>query len=246
MKVPNSSGIGFKLFGMFILLASAVFVDLIIISDGVIINNIEDMVNYFDEDYVEVCDYTFSYLDNEKYGLVNESDINSQMYLISSLVEELETNGRALYDDIYFKYQVNFCDTMLVFDDDMDVIFYEKNATYYDATPYKDTLKVILEEGILRDSLVHFYKGESNFLDENDRPIRYDLEVSYEDANRLIELWNQSKNNVVEWPFETDADYYLVIGRDLIIFDNFGGRVYYNGNHVQVPDEMMDILREYI
>jgi hypothetical protein len=89
---------------------------------------------------------------------------------------------------------------------------------------------------------VHFYRD--NVFEEE--TAYYDKELSYEDANRVVELWNQSKNNVVYWGFETDADYMLTIGNDFIIFDNFGGRVYYNGNHVEVPDEMMDILWEYI
>lgn len=254
MDMGNSTGIGFKVFGLFALIIGAICIDIIIFSGGIdfegFTDSLEDIfyTDYYEEEewYLD-CDYTFTYLDNENYKLWNKSNLDGMVYKISALWGELYNYSGTFPEepsDIVYTYKLEYCDTTIQFNDKMDYLRFEDSngIAIYEGSNYTDYLKEIKDTGILTDSLVHFYEDE---YFENETEF-YDKELSYEDANRVSELWYQNKNNVVEWSFETDADYMLVIGNDFIIFDNFGGRVFYNGHHVEVPKEMMDILWKYI
>lgn len=253
MDMGNNTGIGFKIFGLFMVFVVAIVIDIAIFTGGIDLDEfsyIFDEIFYTDyeeDDWYMDCDYTFTYLDNEQYKLWNESNLNSMVYKISALEDELYSYVGSYPEEpegIVYTYKLDYCGNTIEFNDQMDYLRFDdgNGIAIFEGSNYTDALKEIRDNGILNDSLVHFYRD--NVFEEE--TAYYDKELSYEDANRVFELWNQSKNNVVYWGFETDADYMLTIGNDFIIFDNFGGRVYYNGNHVEVPDEMMDILWEYI
>lgn len=251
MSMNNNSGIGFKVFGLFLLFAVAIFIDITIFSGGIDIedmlydlNEILDEAYYDEEKYTTQCDYEFVYLDNDNYKLWNKSNVNSMIFKIYNLHKDIyDTVEGSLYvpDNMLFEYKINYCDETIEFDKNMKYIRHISSYedVVYDATPYRDVLNEIVENGILSDSLVHFYEM-------NHERTMYDLELSYEDANRVKELWEESKYNIINSNANTKADYMLTVGNDFIIFDSFSGKVFYNGHHVQVPLEMMNILWEYI
>lgn len=241
MNMNDNSGIGFKIFGLGMLLVCAVVVDLAIIGGGDIFDSLSDL---FEEEAME-CNYSFYYLDNENYGLMNESNFEEQVVNVENLVDDLENYGVMLMDfDAKDKYNISNCYNTLMFDDSKKYIFL--NGIYYDAKGYESILSEFIQHGILSDSLVHFYESETNVYDGNDKPLRTDKELSYLDANKVKEIWNSYKSNYSSNTAPIEGKYILVVGSDFITFDDFSGRVLYNGVYVELSAECMEILETYI
>lgn len=243
MYVNDNNNIGFKLFFMIVLIGGALLVDLFILG-GVAIDFdfgefIDDLL-YYDVDHTD-CEVQLTHnlsvgTRYRNYIDLGESaqDINELMDEWDIVLEEVE------WENIPSKYIIDSCDTTLYYNDEHDVAEY--NGMVFDVTDYKEELNEIINEAINSEMRPRLYKVDSNYETTNLEPIYF----SDQDVSDLLAYWQQDPKTVSSSFFTVNGKYHFVIGNDVVLLDNTLGIGMYNGNKIEISDNVMDILDNYI
>ena len=154
MDMGNNTGIGFKIFGLFMVFVVAIVIDIAIFTGGIDLDEFSYIfdeifyTDYEDDDWYMDCDYTFTYLDNEQYKLWNESNLNSMVYKISALEDELYSYVGSYPEEpegIVYTYKLDYCGNTIEFNDQMDYLRFDDGdgIAIFEGSNYTDTLKEI-------------------------------------------------------------------------------------------------------
>lgn len=244
MYINNNDGIGFKLFIMLVIFAGAIFIDLIIFagfSDGgdKFLQFIESIL-YVDVDHTD-CSVSLKHklslnerYVNRIYGIDRGEEINEILDTLDYTESEMD------WEIIEHDYVIESCDTYLYYDKENNIIDYEDNL--YDATPYKETLDSVIDNAIVNDKRPRLYTIDNNYSTT-------DLEPTYlrdEDEANIATYWANDPKVPSDSFFNVNGKYHFVIGNDVLLFDNLLGVGLYNGNKIQISDEVINILDDYV
>lgn len=243
MYVNDNNNIGFKLFFMLILLGGALFVDLVILGGMAIDFDLGEFIDdllYYDIDHTD-CEVQLTHNLSVGTRYRNYIDLGENADDINELMDEWDIGLEEVeWQNIPSKYIIDSCDTTLYYNDEYDVAEY--NGVLFDVTEYKEELNEIINETVGSEGRPRLYKVDDNYSSTNLEPIYF----SEQDASDLLAYWQQDPKTISGSFFTVNGRYHLVIGNDIVLLDNTLGVGKYNGNKIEISDNVMDILDNYI
>lgn len=249
MVIKDNSNIGFKIFFMIILFAVAIVADLVIfclISDDDYGLNTFLYDTFYGETEHNGCDVNLKHSLSLNKRYLNIIDLKEEKDEINMLLDDVKAleavdyNFFIDYDDVDYDYVISSCGVYFAYSDNEEYGFYQGKKI--DIKEYKERFNNVVKSTIAKESRPRIYEIEDN----DDGGMLEPVYFNEQDVINIRNLWMNEPKIPSNSSFNVSGKYRLVIGSDVILFDNNFGVAVYNGKKIDLSDQIMEILENYI